>query len=128
MLEQKKNLEDFYKEIRNEFPRMNKLETWVKYDWSISGFEHSIIMSELSHELANWVASGQNTEAQKLMDKVESYFHEGDVRVTLIIYTDFLVTIMEAKKEDREMIKRMMGSETKKHYINLLNLYRELDV
>lgn len=113
MLVQKKNFEDFYNEIRLKFPRMNELETWVKYDWSVNGYEHSLIMSELSEEMTNWVAGGQNTEAQKLMDTVERYFHEGDVHVTSIIYTDFLVTIMETKKDGREMVKKMMGPETK---------------
>jgi len=127
MLVQKKTFEDFYNEIRHEFPRMNELETWVKYDCSVNGYEHSLIMSELSKEMANWVAGGQNTEAQRLMDTVERYFHEGDVPVASIIYSDFLVTIMETKKDGREMLKGMMGPETKKHYMNLLNLYRELD-
>lgn len=106
---------------------MNELETWVNYDWSLNGYEHSLIMSELSEEMANWVAGGQNAEAQRLMDTLERYFHEGDVPVTSIICTDFLVTIMEAKKNVREMVKSMMGPETMKNYSNLLNYYQELE-
>jgi hypothetical protein len=127
MIVQKKNFKDFYKEIRQGFPRINDLDTWNKYDSSVNGYEHSLIMSELSEEMARWVVEGQNTEAQRLMDKVERYFNEGDVPVTSIIYTDFLVTIMEAKREPRELIKKMMGPETEKHYKNLFTFYRELD-
>ena len=127
MMLQKKNFRDFYNEIRVQFPEMRKLDTWDKYDWSSDGFEHSIIMSELSREMADWVAEGQVSEGQKMMDLIERYFIEGDVPVISIIYSDYLVTIMEAKKDVREMIKKMMGPETEKSYKNLLQLYRELD-
>jgi len=127
MLKQKKNFEDFYNEIRGVFPRIKQLETWSNYDWSVYGFENSLIMSEVAMEMATWVSEGDTSEAQRLMDVIERYFHEGDVRVTSFIYTDFLVTIMEAKKDPREVIKSMMGPETKKHYIRLFDLYRESD-
>jgi hypothetical protein len=127
MLVQKKNFVDFYNEIRDQFPKMRELDAWNNYDWSSDGYEHSAIMTELSKEMAHWVAEGQGTEGQRLMDLIERYFHEGDVPVTSIIYTDFLVTIMEAKKGTRETIKKMMGPETERHYKNLFNFYRELD-
>ena len=127
MLLQKKNFEDFYNEIRDQFPKMRELDTWDKYDWSLNGSENFMIMSELSMEMANWINDGQESEGQRLMDLIERYFHEGDVPVTSIIYTDFLVTIMEAKKVTRETIKRMMGPETQRHYKNLFNFYRESD-
>ena len=127
MLLQKKNFVDFYNEIRDQFPKMRELDTWDNYDWSLEGSENSMIMSELSKEMANWVANGQESEGRSMMDMIERYFHEGDVPVTSIIYTDFLVTIMEVKKEVREKIKRMMGPQTEKHYKNLFNFYRELD-
>jgi hypothetical protein len=123
----KKNFQDFYSEIRSEFPRTKELETWDKYDCSVHGYEHSSIMTELSRELENWVVEGGNSEVQRVMDTIEKYFHEGDVPVTSIIYSDFLVTIMEMKTVTREIIKGMLGPETRKHYFNLLNLYRELD-
>ena len=60
------------------------------------------------------------------MDFIENYFNEGDSSVTSIIYTDFLVTIMEIKdKETRETIKKMMKPETAQHYKQLFNFYRE---
>jgi len=124
---QKKNFVDFYNEIRDQFPKMKELSTWDNYDWSLDGSENSLIMSELSEEMAKWVADGKESEGQRLMNLVERYFHEGDVPVTSIIYTDFLVTIMEAKKGTREKIKTMMGPETERHYKNLFNFYRELD-
>jgi hypothetical protein len=124
---QKRNFGHFYNEIRDQFPKMRKLHTWDKYDWGSDGFENSMIMSELSREMADWVAEGQESEGQKMMDLIERYFHEGDVPVVSIIYTDYLVTIMEAKKDVRETIKKMMGPETEKSYKNLLLLYRERD-
>jgi hypothetical protein len=127
MLLQKKNFEDFYNEIRSQFPKMKELDTWDKYDWSLQGHENSAIMTELSREMANWVTKGNELDVQRLMNIVEKYFIEGDVPVISIIYTDFLVTIMEVKKEIRERIKKMMGPETEKHYKNLFKFYRELD-
>ena len=124
---QKKSFVDFYNEIRNQFPKMRKLDTWNNYDWSSDGCKNSVIMTELSREMADWVAQGQETEGQRLMDLIERYFHEGDVPVTSIIYTDFLVTIMEAKKGTWDTIKKMMGTETERHYKNLFNFYREID-
>lgn len=125
MLVQKKNYEDFYKEIRQEFPRMKQLGIWEECDWSNNGYEHSMIMSELSQEMAIWITEGLDSEVQRLMDTIERYFEEGTISVTSIIYTDFLVTIMEAKKEVRDIIKSMMGSETQKHYQKLFDGYRE---
>ena len=128
MLLQKKNFEDFYNEIRDQFPKMRELDTWNKYVWTLDGYENSMIMIELSKEMANWVANGKESEGKKLMDVIERYFHEGDMPLTSIIYTDFLVTIMEAKKDVREVIKKMMGSETEKQYKNLFEFYREQDM
>lgn len=62
-----------------------------------------------------------------MLNIVERYFHEGHVPVTYIIYTDFLVTIMEAKKDVRETIKSMMGPETQSKYKELLTCYSEMD-
>jgi hypothetical protein len=123
----KKNFNDFYNEIREQFPKMKQLDTWDKYDWSSDGYENSMIMSELSYEMGTWVDEGHIGDGQSMMDLIERYFHEGNMAVTSIIYSDFLVTIMEMKRNVREMIKKMMGPQTEMHYHNLLNLYRELD-
>ena len=128
MLVQKKNFGDFYNDIRNQFPKMKELTTWDEYDWSLEIYENSMIMTELSREMAVWSLDGKLEETQRLMDFIENYFHEGDSSVTSIIYTDFLVTIMEIKdKETRETIKKMMKPETAKHYKQLFNFYREVN-
>ncbi|RXK57788.1 hypothetical protein ESA94_19915 [Lacibacter luteus] len=106
---------------------MKQLKTWDNYDRSPNSVENSLIMSDLSEEMAKWVEEGDEIDARRLMDTIERYFHEGDLPLTSIIYTDFLVTIMEAKRETRELIKTMMGSETKKNYFKLFNFYRESD-
>lgn len=124
---QKKNFVDFYTEIRDQFPKMKELSTWDNYDWSLDGSENVLIMSEIAEEMVRWVADRQESEAQRLMDLVERYFREGDSSATSIMYTDFLVEIIGAKKEARETIKKMMGPRTDKLYKNLLNLYWELD-
>lgn len=116
---------DFYNELRSQFHKIEKLSTWKEYDWSSDGFDNAFIMTELSQELERWVADGERDDVQRVMDIIELYFHEGNSAVTSFLYTDFLVTVMEAKKEDRDVIKAMMKPETVKHYSNLLNLYRE---
>jgi hypothetical protein len=127
MLLKKKNFQDFYSEIRQHFPELKELETWNTYDWSINGCENYLIMTELCGEMVNRLEQGREEDAQKLMNTIERYFHEGDMPVTSIIYSDFLATIMAAKRESRELIKEMTGRETKRHYISLFKLYRESD-
>ncbi|MDQ8005489.1 MAG: hypothetical protein REI64_11870 [Pedobacter sp.] len=124
MLKQKTHV-DFYNELRGQFPKMESLDTWKVYDWSEDGNDIMFIMTELAQELARWVADGERDDVQTVMDIVELYFHEGNSTVTSFLYTDFLVTVMEAKKEDRDVIKSMMKPETVKHYSNLFNFYRE---
>lgn len=124
-LNAKKNFEDFYCHIRNEFPKIKLLDTWDKYDWSLNGNDNSIIMSELCVEMASWVAKSNQTETKYFMDIIENYFNEGDISLTSIIYSDFLVTVMELKTDIRDVIRVMMGVETKTHYKNLLNFYKE---
>ena len=124
MVEQKTQV-NFYNELRGQFQRIEKLSTWKEYDWSMEGYDTMFIMTELAQELARWVAEGERDDVQRVMDIVELYFHEGNSTVISFLYTDFLVTVMEAKKEDRDVIKSMMKPETVKHYSNLLNFYRE---
>jgi O-acetylhomoserine/O-acetylserine sulfhydrylase-like pyridoxal-dependent enzyme len=60
------------------------------------------------------------------MDFIEKYFYDGSLEVISIIYTDFLVTIMEIDdKEIRETIKKMMKPETAKQYMELFKYYQE---
>ena len=123
----KKNFQDFYKEVRDQFPQVRELDIWNNYSWGLNGNENSFIMTDLSKEMAGWVSEGLISEALRLMNMVERYLNEADIAVSSIIYTDFLVTIMEANKEVRDLIKKLMGPETEKHYKNLLKLYRERD-
>lgn len=126
MLVKKKNFENFYSEIRSEFPKIRALSTWDENDWSIDGSDNSIIMSEICVEMSLWASKGYLIDTRKLMDFIEEYFSIGDMLVTSIIYTSFLVTIMEIKnKENRDTIKQMMGSKSSKNYIHLLDYYRE---
>tara|TARA_R110002124_G_scaffold279534_1_gene452133 strand:- start:361 stop:684 length:324 start_codon:yes stop_codon:yes gene_type:complete len=105
---------------------MRELTTWDNYAWTLNGCENSMIMTELSQEMAVWASNGEVEETQRLLDFIENYFFEGDNGVTSIIYTDFLVTIIEIKdKEIRETIKRMMKPETAKHCKQLFKFYRE---
>lgn len=124
---EKKNFEDFYNELRNQFPSINELNTWSLYDWRVNGYKHSLIMSELAIETANLLSHGQLSETEEIMNIVEKYFHEGDTPVISILYSDFLVTIMETKKETREALKKMMGTQTINQYNRLLYFYREAD-
>ena len=126
MLVKKKNFENFYSEIRSEFPKIRALSTWDENDWSIDGSDNSIIMSEICVEMSLWASKGYLIDTRKLMDFIEEYFSIGDMLVTSIIYTSFQVTIMEIKnKENRDTIKQMMGSKSSKNYIHLLDYYRE---
>lgn len=61
----KKNFEDFYNEIRDQFPKMRELDTWG--------------------EMASWVTQGKESDVQRLMTIDERYSGEGDVPVTSII-------------------------------------------
>jgi hypothetical protein len=126
MLIQKKNVQDFYNEVHCQFPKLKELKIWDKYDWSLEGCEHSMLMTNLSREMAIWATDGDLKETQRLMDFIEDYFCEGDSSVISFLYTDFLVTIMEIEnKRIRETIKKMMKSNTAKYYRQLYNFYRE---
>ncbi len=126
MLVKKKNIEEFYNELRSKFPNLNELKTWDENDWSVDGgIDHCAIMTDIAREVRNWSAAGQLGEIEKLFQIIETYWNEGDSTVTSYIYTDFLVTIMEIKKEQREPIKALMKATTQQEYNNLLHLYRE---
>jgi hypothetical protein len=58
MLLQKKNFEDFYNDIRRQFPKIKELTTWDRYDWTLKGHENSQIIEEISLEMAVWASNG----------------------------------------------------------------------
>ncbi|MWB96226.1 hypothetical protein GON26_17830 [Flavobacterium sp. GA093] len=126
MLDKKKNIEEFYIDLKNRFRKIKELKTWNKYNWSIDGCENSIIMSELAEEIILWTSNNKVEDSQNFFDYLESCLEVYDERVTSLIYSDFLVTIMEVKeKETRELIKKMMLSKTRELYQRLFQFYSE---
>ena len=117
----------FYTSLEKEFPRIQKLQLLKGIDIEEDEWEHSGIMTKLSKELAQFVADREFKEAEKFMFMVEGAFHNSENTITNYLYTDFLVTIMELKTEQREYIKSIMGIKTKENYKNLFAFYRELD-
>ncbi|TDO71065.1 hypothetical protein EV143_11057 [Flavobacterium chryseum] len=126
MLDNKKNIEEFYIDLKNKFPKIAELKTWNKYNWSIEGSENSMIMSDLAEEIIFWTSNDKLEDSRFFFEYLESCLKNYDQRVTSFIYTDFLVTIIETKnKEARELIKKMMLSKTKEFYQRLFQFYSE---
>jgi hypothetical protein len=125
---QKKTFADFYNELWSQLPQIKQLTFWDDYDVSSEECQHSMILSELSQGVISMLSSGKMEETKRVMNFIERYFVEGDSAVTSIIYTDFLVIILESEnKEARETIKGMMGPETQLRYKQLLDFYNEQD-
>jgi hypothetical protein len=121
----KKNIQEFYIELKNQFPRINELSLWNNYDWSLEGNNNSLIMSEIAIEITNWTKSDN---LENLFEFIENSFIEHDTRTTSFLYADFLVTIIEIKdKQIRESIKQIMKPITREHYQRLLDFYLEAD-
>jgi hypothetical protein len=126
MLDNKKNIEEFYIDLKNKFPKIAELKTWNKYNWSIEGYENSMIMSDLAEEIILWTSNDKLEDSRNFFNFLELCLNVYDERVTSFIYTDFLITIMEAEnKETRELIKKMMLSKTKEFYQLLFQFYSE---
>jgi hypothetical protein len=70
-------------------------------------------MTLLAIKLTLFAQGGKHEEAVKFLNYVENAFQIADDTVTNYLYTDFLVTIMEQKKEQREYLKSIMGIKTK---------------
>ena len=124
MLDNKKNIEEFYIDLKNRFPKITELKTWDKYNWSVNGCENSMIMSELAEEIMLWTSNNKLEDSKNFFDYLELCLEIYDERVTSFIYTDFLVTIME-EKETRELIKKMMQPKIKEFYKRLFQFYSE---
>ena len=118
---------DFYNELGKKFPRMTELATWTDNDWRSEGFYFYMILTDIAWELIHWVEEGKESDAQRFMDFIENYLNKEHSPIIDPISIDFLVTIMEAKSRTREIIKNMMGPETKDSYNILLRGYRELE-
>ena len=125
MLDNKKNIEEFYIDLKHRFPEITELKTWNKYNWSVDGCENSMIMSELAEEIILWTSNNKLEDSQNFFDYLELCLEVYDERFTSFIFTDFLVTIMEEKENTRELIKKMMLFKTKEFYQRLLQFYSE---
>lgn len=126
MLDNKKNIEEFYIELKNKFPKIAELKTWNIYNWSVESYENSMIMSDLAEEIILWTSNDKLEDSRNFFNFLELCLNAYDERVTSFIYTDFLVTIMEAENsETRELIKKMMLSKTKELYQRLFQFYSE---
>lgn len=126
MLDNKKNIEEFYIDLRNQFPKIKELKTWDKYNWTVEGNENSMIMSELGDEIILWTFNNKLDLTRKFLNYLELCLDVYDERVTSFIYTDFLTTIMEIKdRNKRASIKEMMSDKTKELYQKLFQFYRE---
>lgn len=117
----------FYRTLEKQFPRIKTLGILEGIDIEVEKWENSGIMTKLANELAQFVMDGETKEAEQLMFMVEEAFDCADSIVTSYLCTDFLVTIMEQKKEQREYLKSIMGVKTKERYKKLLSSYLELD-
>lgn len=122
----KKNIEQFYRALQEQFPEINNLSTWINYAWYENGSENSMIMSEIADEMIRWASEERWAETENMLNFIEDAFTEYDKRTSSFIYTDFLVEITEIKnKKLRESIKALMKTETANQYKQLLHFYRE---
>ncbi|KAA3440782.1 DUF7674 family protein [Rufibacter hautae] len=112
--------------MKTEFPQIEQLPVWSKYDWKKEPAFHSIILSDIAREMVNWAKKGDYVNVKRLMDYMESAFINGSFAVQAYLGTDFTVSILETKeKEVRDKIKSLMGPETTYAYKLNLNGYRE---
>lgn len=127
MRQKELSIGEFYDTIRNQFPEINKMETWKENNWETEPWTNSSIMTEIAREMSTWLDNNEIKKVQSFLDYIELSNMTGETTLTAYIYTDFLVTISELKKTTREKIKSMLGPESKKLYTKLLDYYRELD-
>ena len=120
-----KNIEQFYQELKNNFPKINQCKFWNEYDSSEEGYEHSSIMTEIAREISSWDIK-EYGEFSRLFQFIENAFLTHDNRTTSFLATDFLVTIMEIEnKFVRDEIKKNMRSKTQETYREMLKFYNE---
>ena len=119
--------EEFYTNLENQFPKVKDLELLNGIDIEEDGFENCGLMTSLAKTLTQYAKENDNKNVSKFLNMVEEAFETANDTIQNYLYTDFLVTIMEQKKEERELIKSLMGSKTKLRYKKLRTFYRELD-
>lgn len=122
-----KNIIQFYKLLKTNFPKINQCKFWNEYYLSENGYENSIIMTELAQEISTWDIKKEYEEFTKLFNIIEIGFEEYDISTTSYLATDFLVTIMEIKnKLLRSEIKSYMKYKTQEKYSEMLKFYKEI--
>lgn len=122
-----KTCEQFYQELRNNFPKIHQCEFWNEYDWSEEGYESSFIMTEIAREISRWNIESEYSELTKLFQIVENGFVEYNIKTSSYLATDFLVSIMEIEdKFIRDEIKKFMRSKTQQEYRKMQKFYKEL--
>lgn len=127
MLRKSQTISKFYNLLESEFVEVAEMNLLKDVDIEQEGFEKCEIMSKLAKKLAEFASVGQKKKVQTFLAHVEIGFNEGDNTLTSYLSTDFLVTIMEHKKGEREFIKQLMEPSTIQNYKEMLDFYRELD-
>lgn len=122
-----KNIEEFYQELKNTFPKIDQCLFWDDYNWSEDSYDNSLIMTEIAREISQWDIKSEYWEFTKLFQIIEKGFVEYNLKTSSFLATDFLVTIMEIKdKFIRDEIKKFMRSKTQEEYREMLKFYREV--
>ena len=123
---EKIDFETFYARLRHDFPKLDSLSVWDKWDYSNESCEQCVVMSEVAREMIRWANEGNYEDVKKLLDYIELCITDAEYDVIAYIGTDFTVTILECRnREVRESIKKLMGPEVADAYRMNLGAYRE---
>ena len=109
----------FYRHLEMQFPEVAALDLLHDIDIFDEPWKHSGIMISLAEVLTHIVVNENFGNAKRFMDIIENAFDTAEKVIQSYIITDFLVTIMEQKKQPREYIKSIMGIQSKHHYTAL---------
>ena len=126
-MEHKQSAKAFYKYLEAQFPEVAALNILHDIDIIDEPWEHSGIMISLAEVLTHFVVDESYEKAKQFFAIIKNAFDNTEQIIQSYIITDFLVTIMEQKKEAREYLKSIMGMQSKHHYSELLSCYKELD-
>lgn len=120
------NITQFYRKLKENFPKINQKTFWNEYDWSEEGYENSFIMTEIAREICCWNIKTEYWELDNLFKIIEIGLTEYDEKTCSFLATDFLVTLMEKEnKIVRDEIKKLMRKKTQETYRDMLKFYRE---
>ena len=124
-MENKQSVIAFYKNLEAKFPEVAALNLLHDIDINDEPWEHSGFMISLAEVLTHFVVNESYEKAKQFLTIIENAFENTEKIIQSYIITDFLVTIMEQKKDAREYIKSIMGVQSKHHYKALLSSYKE---